>query len=304
LFYYRAYGLRIQSDIPLPELPSCASGCDVAVRVTPPAPAPQSRSIEWDQAGREARFFFPAAGTFVVRGGSEVLVTPEMQADSLLLRLYVQGMMLAAVLAQRGLFVLHSSVVNLNGQAVAFIGPVGGGKSSFASAFHSLGCPVLADDNAAIRMGPNPSVIPGFPSLKLYPAVAEAIGYSAAQLQPIHESQPKQAQAVEHGFSTHSLALQGIYSLDREARCELSRLTPVEAIQELIRHSVPSRWGARCDGLHLKTCAALATTVPMFRVRTFRRLDEIAGLARRIHQHSESQQEQREVSVAVGRTTS
>lgn len=287
MLYYSAYSLRIGSEIPLLELQPADVGGDVDIRLKAARPLNSPQSIQWNGDFRKiASFSYPKAGRFQVRDGRQVIVTPEPGAGSALLRLYVQGMMLAALLHQRGLFVLHSSIVCRNGLGIAFVGPVGAGKSTLASGFHARGYTVVADDNAAIDLGRTPpTVLPAFPSLKVYPDVAAALGYNPASLHPVHDSQVKRAQPVPEGFTTTPVPLAAIYILDREVEPVVSRLTPLETVTELIRHSVPTRWGVAGNGAHLKMCAALASRVPAFRVRTFATLQEIQGVIDRIQSH-------------------
>jgi hypothetical protein len=65
-----------------------------------------------------------------------------------------------------------------------------------------------------------------------------------------------------------------------------ARLSPIETMMELIRHSVPTRWGVAGDGRHLRMCSQVAKTVPLFRVGTFRELSQIPTIAREIEKHS------------------
>ena len=288
MFCYSAYDLRIGSDIPLPELPESHSGSDVEVRLMPAGGIVTARSIEWrDSPAGVATFAFPGAGRFLVRSGREIIITPEPAAGADYLRMYVQGMMLAAVLHQRGLFVLHSSVVKLHGHAVAIIGPVGAGKSSLASAFYARGHGVIADDNAALDWADGvPRVLSAFPVLKVYPDIAASLGHDSASLSLIHPSQRKQAQSVASSFSAAPVPLAGICVLDRETPPgAMTRLSPVASVTELIRHSVPTRWGVAGNAAHLRMCASLATLTPLFRLRTFTTLDEIP----RMVSHIESQ---------------
>jgi hypothetical protein len=62
-------------------------------------------------------------------------------------------------------------------------------------------------------------------------------------------------------------------------------LSTVETVVEMIRHSVPTRWGVAGDGRHLKMCARLAAVLPAFRVRTFASLAEIPSLIDEIAGH-------------------
>lgn len=287
MLYYSAYNLGIGSDIPLPEFATADRGGDVEVRLKRPRPLTGNKSILWDASPMEADFRYPGAGRFLVRRGESVAIVPEPNVDLPLLRLYVQGMIFAALLHQRGLFVLHGSIVHIGGSAIGFLGPVGAGKSTLAAGFHARGYPVAADDNAAIDLRQSPPVVlPAFPSLKLYPEIASALGYKRAALRVMHGSQIKRAHSIASGFHVKPAPLRAVYVLDRGAAPGVRPLTTVETVVEMIRHSVPTRWGVAGDGRHLKMCSQLAAVLPAFRVRTFGSLEEIPSIIDQIGDHS------------------
>jgi hypothetical protein len=288
MFHYSAYNLSIRSEIYLPELPPASPANGLEARLAPADGDIKPRAIEWwEEPGRDACFSFPGVGRFFVRAGSEIIITPDSQADHSIFHLYVQGMMIASALYQRDYFVLHASVIDLYGRAIALMGPIGAGKSTFASTFLARGHGILADDNAALESATGTlRVLPAFPSLKVYPEVARSLGHSDLVLKPMHPSQAKQAQPLNGGFSLSPLPLAAIYVLDREADRTVSELSTVESMTELIRHSVPTRWGVSGNARHLKMCASLAREVRIFRVRTFSALSEIAGIADRIELHA------------------
>ena len=289
MHYYFAYNLRIQSEIVLPELPTAPPGADFLITVERQGCLIETRSIEFGESeGSVATFSFQGVARFTLRGGRELKITPDPRADESIFSLYVQGMMLATAMQQRGFFVLHASVVRVGGRAIAFMGPVGAGKSTFASALRARGHSILADDNAAIDLAaPAPEVLPAFPNLKIYPKVAESLGYRRLTLRPMHSSQVKEAQNVTSGFCPTPLPLSCVYLLDREADGSISSpLSPVQTIIELVRHSVPTRWAVASNGRHLQMCGQLAKTVPIFPVRTFSSLDEIPRIAETIEEHA------------------
>lgn len=287
MFHYSAYNLAIRSDICLPELPSAPPGDGLYIRLAPANGPIAARAIEWQESpSKQACFYFPGVARFQVYEGREVTITPAPEADHSIFRLYVQGMMLASALHQRGHFVLHASVIDLDGRAIGLMGPIGAGKSTFASAFLARGHSILADDNAVLDLRDSvPAVLPGFPNLKVYPEIARSLGHDGMLLKPMHESQVKQALSVADRFCGVRRPLDALYVLDRDVPPGISQLSPVECMTELIRHSVPTRWSVRGDGHHLKMCAELAKRVPVFRVRTFASLHEIAGIAEGIESH-------------------
>jgi hypothetical protein len=296
--WYRAYGLAIRSEIPLPEFlpaePDHSFCADLTVAFGG-ADRGKAKSRDqqsaWSVSPHEATFWFKGVGVFLVRNGSEILISPEPGVDHTLLRMYVEGMMMACVLYQRGFFVLHASVIQIGGHAIGFLGHVGAGKSTLAAALHARGHAVVTDDNAAIDMsGAEALVTPAFPSVKVYPAIAASLGYEEQSLQVMHDSQVKRARSVSRAFPDIPVALRQIYVLDRSESEELRagapvRLTPPAAILELIRNSVPTRWRQPGDGAHLMRCGQLSRRIPISRIRSFKTLDDIPALARRIEEH-------------------
>jgi hypothetical protein len=291
--HYYAYGLNIRSDLPLPEFsrsPEGHTACpDAQVSFAPEnewIAAVRALNSSWAVDLNDARFWFRGVGAFQAIGGSQILITPEPGIDNHLLRMYVEGMIMATLLFQRGYFVLHSSVVKIGPTCVAFLGQVGAGKSSTAAALHARGHAVVTDDNAAIDLSGNlPQVTPAFPYLKVFPAIAASLGHAEESLTRMHSSQPKFAHDVAREFPRSPVPLDRIYVLSRNAEPALTRIPPSEAIIELVRNSVPTRWKLAGGAEHLRQCARLAALVPLFRIRTFDTLPELPALAERIENH-------------------
>jgi hypothetical protein len=289
---YSAFGLNIRSSIALSGyLPADIGRNDVTIACIE---GPES---EWTSSVRdrdftleikalETRFWFKEVGTCVVQDGTTITITPRKGVDRTLLRLYVEGMMMAMLLHQRGMCVLHASVIELQGAAVACLGHIGAGKSSTAAALYARGHRILTDDNAAIQLGTGvPLVVPGYPYVKLFPSIAASLGFEGSNLAILHETQAKMAGAVTRGFSDRALPLRTIYILGHDHAPEITQLSPLDATIQLIRNAVPTRWGHPGDGRQLQQCAAIANQVPAFAVRTFRDIAELPGMVDHLECH-------------------
>jgi hypothetical protein len=279
MFKYSAYALRISSAIELAELMPAAEGGDVTIRL---ARAPgwltqfKTAAQRVEVLPNLARFWFQDVGAFEVRDGRDIDVVPEPGVDASLLRLYVQGMVLAMLLHQRGFCVLHASVVRIGDSAVAFCGPVGSGKSTLAAALVGKGCELLSDDNAAISLaGRRPLVASAYPFVKLFPEIAESLGFAKKDLRTLHQLQSKVAGRVSQRFRSSTTPLRAIFVLGRSVPDGIGTLPESQAAIEIVRNSVPVRWGHPAGEAHFRDCVKLARQVPVCSLRTF---DTISGI--------------------------
>ena len=277
---YVAYGLSIQSPLALPELTPGAerelgSGADVIVRFGPVTPLPSSL----DSAGfgfwatsSEACHVLEKVGAFLVRGGREIVIDPAPGVEDRLLRLSLLGPVLGLILHQRGLLVMHASVVGRGDGAVAFLGKNGWGKSTLAAALYAKGYDLVTDDVAAIQIGPDgASVVPGFPQVKLWPEAATLLGEAPEGLPLLHPRFDKRGWRAARGFSLEPRRLERIYVIAATSTPGIEPVPPREACFELLGHWYGHRFGegllqSGAAALHLRQCAALAARVSMYRL--------------------------------------
>jgi hypothetical protein len=298
LHRHAAYGIQFGSEIPLLEFGPGTGGVEAVIRYSAEpdwTSAPRGQNHELTIRENEARFWFREAGAFLVRDGNLILVDRAPGADEGLIRLYIEGMVTAMLLYQRGMNVLHASVVSINGHAAAFLGHVGAGKSSMAAALHTLGHTVISDDNAAIHISSGDSVggaivQPAYPFVKLFPAIAAALGYGEDRLHALHSSQLKIAGSVGSGFAAAPVPLRRLYLLGRDHAPGFQPVAASRLVVELIRNSVPTRWGCSGDREHLERCGQLARSVEAFATRTFHSIEELPALAASVQEHCESTQ--------------
>jgi hypothetical protein len=238
---FRAYGLSVESEIEFPGLPVSIRDPDVTVyiaRVEQPAceaHAPRACALMTDGL----RIYWRGVGTFYIRNGNEILLDPSPGVEEAILRLFLVGPALGILLHQRGLLVLHASVVNVRGQVIGFMGEKGWGKSTTAAALNARGHPLVADDILAISFGPGgiPMVQPGPPHFKLWPeAAAASFGDNPDRLAQIHSQIDKRERSANSSIK-EPLPLRHLYLLDRGARLESVPLPLPEALLVCVRHN-------------------------------------------------------------------
>ena len=283
LFFHQTYGLNIQTALSLPELipgkettAFSRDQVDVTIRFgkvgnLPVAANSASRYIQSIPEG--ICLCWKEVGAFLVRGGREIIVEPAPGAEESLLRLFILGTTLAMLLHQRGeVVVLHASVVAISGQAVAFVGAKGAGKSTIAAGLHARGHDLVADDILAVdlRQG-EPLALPGFPQFKLWPDSLASLGYIPDSLPQLRPELEKRSCHLQTGFTLAPVPLKRIFILDTGPELAIEPLHSSKTLLGLLPHWYGARFGIellQTLGLeaHFLQCADLASNVSVFRL--------------------------------------
>jgi hypothetical protein len=94
MFSYIAYGLGIHSFLPLPELISEEQKADIVFRLGKINGSNLHKVDEthkFKADSNEAYYFIEGVGSFLARGGQEIIVDPRPDADERTLRLCLLG---------------------------------------------------------------------------------------------------------------------------------------------------------------------------------------------------------------------
>jgi hypothetical protein len=157
-FVYKAFGLLISSDIFFSELLGMNQQVGmIDVEIIKNDMAKYKGELEgipnkYVVLDNDVMFYIPNNAYYSIQEGKTIMVSPEPDADEDLIRLYILGTCLGALLMQRGIYPLHGSALAIHGKAYAIIGESGAGKSTLASALISQGYPILSDDVIAISL--------------------------------------------------------------------------------------------------------------------------------------------------------
>lgn len=134
-----------------------------------------------------------AVGTFYVATGSVVRVDVEPDAEAATVTTWLHGTVAALLLAQRGSFALHASVVDVDGVAVAVSGPSRTGKSTTALRLAQRGHTLVADDVSPIARSRPATVHPFRRPIHMYADTANALGIDVSGAERVLPTNPKLA---------------------------------------------------------------------------------------------------------------
>jgi len=242
LHRYRAFGLAVHSGLELSELQPAPDGADeapdVLIRV---ADLTRAWSELPDQShlqvrGGEVFYYIPGAAIYRIRGGREIAVSPFAGADPGLVRLYLLGSCMGALLLQRRMLPLHGSALDAGGKAFAIVGPSGAGKSTLAAALAARGCRLLSDDISPVRFRPEdgaPLAVPSYPQQKLWRDSLQRLGVDASGARSIYAESDKFAVPVSAEFGDRPVPIGDIFEIVPSPENVPPAAEPVEGLNKL-----------------------------------------------------------------------
>src|SRR5260221_878667 len=173
---YQAYGLTIASTIPLAALVAGSAPPDVQIHpatITPKPLPPLTTNSTTLVSADDIRITYPNIGTFLVRQGSEIQFDLNSGVTGDVIQWFILGPMFGILLHQRGLLTLHGSCIAVAHNAIAFLAPSTGGKSTMAGTMNSRGHALLADAITALNIhDQNVNALPAFPHFRNWPEAA------------------------------------------------------------------------------------------------------------------------------------
>lgn len=255
---YRVYGLVLESAIPL-SCPHAAtrSRPDVRLRSTGARRFEQARRLlqlpstptQWFDCGRldDGTTYLRWAGLF------EFLISPDARtidyhrlekATDESLTTYLLGQVLSFSLLSFGYEPLHATAVVIDGEAVAFLGDCGYGKSTLGAAFLDRGTRILTDDVLTLEMRERRWMAhAGPPRLKLFPSVARTV-LARGSASRLHADTSKLILPLAATQTTgYSVPLRALYVLPapspragrRPRRVSIAPVEGQEAFLEILR---------------------------------------------------------------------
>lgn len=271
---YRAYGLALVSEIPLPELDVVDSSDQWATdtdaltirRAPVDGPMPTSDTLRLVRFAPDCAYFaWNGIGRIMVEHNRTISVDADPGVGDGILGLVLLGPVLATILHARGRIILHGSAVEVAPRRTAlFLGDNGAGKSTLAAAFLAAGHAVLADDVIAVDTSSEaPHVLAAYPAMKLSrEAIAALSPLPARQLPEVVPNAAKLRLRFDR-FDPSPCPLDRLYVIERGEQLMLDPLGPPDALRALMRYGYMLKFGS--DALagdattaHFVGCAGIA----------------------------------------------
>jgi len=226
---FKGFGLTIASALDLPELSPAEAegGTEVEIvygAVPAELPGALKRGVRFQAAANALRLQVDGVAAYLVEQGRRITIDRVAGGDDEDVRVFLLGSAIGALLHQRGDLVLHASAIDWGGEAVAFLGRSGVGKSTLAAAFRQRGHAVLTDDLCVVRQGADGRMCaePGFPQTKLWLDSLRQLEISAEGLRRIRHKLEKRAVPLAGDFAAARRPLRKLFVIRPHNRAELS----------------------------------------------------------------------------------
>lgn len=276
---YLAYGLRIQSELPLPELVPVGANeghaeaqvytgsCDVAVSLGPIAatlPGSQNTRPPWQTAPGRHLLSVDGVARYLITEGREITIDIAPGAAEESIRFFFLGAVCGVLLHLRRVIPLHASSIMTSRGALVFMGRSGTGKSTLLSTLLARGHVMMADDVTAVSSidGAPALAYPGYPRVRLWGSVIRSMGLRPEGLRRVQPTSDKYLLPAKR-FATRPAPVAALFELveTTEPPLRFENVAPAEQI-------------ARCSNYVRR-----ARLFPGHEERR-RRFDALAGLLR------------------------
>jgi hypothetical protein len=273
---YQVFGLRVRSDIPLPELfPAMGDGeADVTISRGAVDASTSEPGIRVDGDG--LILTIPTVAQYRIEQGNRILVDGEADVPERNLRLFLLGSAFGALLHQRGLLPLHANAVEIDGKAVAFMGESGAGKSTLAAWFHDRGYRVIADDVCVVAFDVSGGAValPGLPRLRLWRDALDLTGRLAEDFDRSYVSAADDqfdkfdVPIASDASRSDAVEIAAVCLLKTGKRVSLTQLSGVAAAEAVFENTYRGKFvsAANAQHDHWNSAIRLVRAVPLFRL--------------------------------------
>jgi hypothetical protein len=184
------------------------------------------------------------------------------------IELWLFGLITSFILQSRGIFSLHAAAINCRGQAIAFLGANGFGKSTLAYFFVKNGHSLITDDVLPLLNNQGRLfAAPGCPSMNLWIQTLDQLGAEESNLRGSGEKHRYSADTLKIDFSKSPAPLQRLYVLHPmigPGKPEVTELSKSRALIELLSFTRSNSTIDLTDQKALlKTYSSLLSQVPV-----------------------------------------
>lgn len=234
-YYYTAFGLTLASEIEFPYLHAISPSAEVDVSIVMGKIAhPKADQAITMLSPQQMLINIGKVAHCLVEEGKKITVDPVADVPMQNIRVYLQGIVMVALLYQKSIIPLHACGVVHNDQCFVFAGESGIGKSTLAAAFLKRGFRVVCDDLCIIRKNKEGEycVYPGYPNIKLWKNSLEKLTISSENLNHVYAREEKFYFPLKEVWDPTPVKIGGINFLRRTEKDTIT-IQPLDTLVKL-----------------------------------------------------------------------
>lgn len=276
-YYYRVYGLNLQSDIKIDEFMEIDEKSQIDVRITYdeiPNDIKEKMKNGRSYEGSKERMWFHVKdiGTYDVVNGKEIHYTPSENADIYHMKIFITCSCMGFIMFQRNKIAIHGGTIVIGNKAVIVTGDKGAGKSTLTSALRKKGYKFLADDISAIEFENDEVVVnPGFPYQKLCSDAVENMGYDKSKyFSFMSDKEIKYLIPSFNEFVDHNCKIGAIFKLSKDESADYVYMEEIKSsnkIIEIIKNVYRGEFMGIIGGMpvdYFNNCMKIAKSVKVY----------------------------------------
>ena len=277
-YYYRVYGLNIESKIEVPEFEVIDSNSDIDVKLY--FGVVNEKIINLITQGHRAKyekqdmwFYIEDVAIFHIYNGDTVVIEPMGDKNNKMIKLYIMGSVMGMILLQRNMVAIHGGGIVIDGKGCIFTGQKGAGKSTITTALRKKGYKFIADDVCSINIGETNTINYGFGYQKLCEDAMEKLGYSLDEYEPFRGDLNVNKYIVPafDEFTKEELPLEAVFELvvgdvDEVVIEEVLGANKVNKLIENVFRIEMLRYSGGIEPVYFKKCLDIVKSTKIYKI--------------------------------------
>lgn len=277
-YYYRVFGLNVQSQILCHELIELDERERAFIDVNVELGQVNMEIQEQIESGRSSHFdslnmwfHIPKVATYWVTDGNRIVIEVDPEAHLDEIKQFLLGSCLGMIMLQQDTIAIHGGSVVINNQGLLITGDRGAGKSTLTSALRLKGYQLVADDVSALDVS-ELLIQPAYPQQKVCEDMMDQLGYDKSKYKSIDIDQKvKYLIPTKNQFKSEPVRLQGIIELvcsDEVDDIKVEELKGSQKLMTLYRniYRIEMKIISGVNPNFFKQCVELSKGIPVYRI--------------------------------------
>lgn len=273
-FYYKLYGLNIESEVECKELIKSEKSDDDIKVYFGKAPDEVYDLIKQGCIGYSTEnimwMYVKDIAIYYVFNGKNIIIEKQQEnVDVKDIKAYLLGTALGMILIQRNIIAIHGGTILVDNKAIAIVGDCGAGKSTLTSALRIKGYPFMADDVSVLNGN---KVNFSYPQQKLCKDAMKKLGYNLKNYNMIDDDREKYVIPVKDNFVMNLNELKAIFEIsitdeNEDVSCE--EIVGGEKLNIFMKniYRIEVAKIAGIKPIYFKKCLDIVNSIHLYRIK-------------------------------------